>query len=146
MVPDLAVGRADGAQGAGRPVDVPHQLLVGDSPAARTAAAASSGARARGLARVQVGAQRQVAVVGEPAGDLLGLLVVAGEVVDHHHAAEGTVGQGLGQIGLDLVAAVPGDRDRLCSDRRRSWPPPFPPEASSAIRAHAILHGIAMPL
>jgi hypothetical protein len=58
-------------------------------------------------------------VVGEGAGDLLGLIVVAGQVVDDHHAAARALVEGAGAVGLDLFAVVAGDHDGLGEKRVR---------------------------
>jgi len=58
-------------------------------------------------------------VVGERAGDLLGLVVVAGQVVNHHNAAARGLVEGAGAVGLDLVAVPGGDGDGLGNERVR---------------------------
>ena len=95
------------------PADVADQALVGHPALGPGRGRGVVGAGPGGLAGVQVGADGQVAVGGEPPGDLLGRLVVAGHVVDHHHPTGRRPVERLGQVGLDLVAAVAGDRDRL---------------------------------
>ena len=98
------------------PCDVAEALLVGH-------AAGVAGRRGR-VARlgpgrvpvVQVRHQRGVAVDRERADDLLRRPVVAGHVVEHHDARLVGAVERAGEVGLDLVAAVAGDRDRLGDD------------------------------
>ena len=86
---DLAGGAGQPAQVARGAVDVADELLVGIAALRAHERRGVVRARAGRLARVQVRAERRVPVGREPAHDLLGARVVAGQVVDHHHAAAG---------------------------------------------------------
>src|ERR1035437_10033649 len=61
----------------------------------------------------------EVAGGGEGTGHLLAPAVPSGHVVDDHDTAERPVAHGLGEVGVDLVAAVAGDPDRLRGQRVR---------------------------
>src|SRR3984893_8341187 len=116
------------------PATSPTQRSSGAPPVARDAAAQAcvgdaavrAGRRRRvvragawGLAPVQVRYDRVVAVVGEVAGNLLGLVVIPGHVVDDDYAAARSLVEGAGAVGLDLVAVVAGDHDGLGEKRVR---------------------------
>ena len=73
--------------------------------------------RAGGVAEVQVDADRVVALLREPAHDLLRLSVVTGHVVDHQDPATRSGSQGTGRVGLDEIVAVPSDPHRLGEHR-----------------------------
>src|SRR6185437_10418280 len=66
---------------------------------------------------VEVRHQGRVALSGELPGDFLRLRVVPRHMVDDYHTAEHPGLEGPGEIGLDLVPAVPGNTDRLSAER-----------------------------
>nr|WP_230209208.1 hypothetical protein [Tetrasphaera sp. HKS02] len=101
---DLAVVRRQRAQVCRGRIDVGHQPLVGHA-----ATGAHDGGRigrvgAGSLAGVEVGTDRVVAELGEPAHHLLGGPVVARQVVDDHNAPTGVLTLGAGEVRLDVGA------------------------------------------
>ena len=109
---DLPAGVGLGAQEAHPARDVPDDLVIGHAPFAAGAGGEVVRA-ARPQPRVEVGADRGVAVLGELAHHLAGPLVPAGHVVDHHHAREGAGPERPRVIGLDVVSVVAGDGHAL---------------------------------
>ena len=114
---DAAVRGLVGLEMADAALDVADESLVGHSSERPD----DGGGVVRGgtgrLPAVEVRADRQITVRRELARDLLHPFVVAGHVVDHHDPATAVLTERLGEISLDLVAAVAREADRLCSQR-----------------------------
>ena len=70
--PDLAVGAGQRSRYVAAPADVADQALIGHAALGPGGGGGIVGRRARRFAPVQVGADRVVAQLGEPADDLLG--------------------------------------------------------------------------
>ena len=104
---------------AGRAVNVADEPIVGHASERPDDGRGVVGGGSRRLAAVEVRADGEVAVRRELPGDLLHPLVLAGHVVDHHDAAESSLVERLGEIGLDLVAAVAREADGLRPQRVR---------------------------
>src|SRR5437763_385193 len=83
--------------------DVADEAVVGYAALGTCGGGRIVGRGARCLAPIQVRADRVVAELGEPAGDLLRRPVVARHVVDHDDAAARPAALGGGEVGLDLV-------------------------------------------
>ena len=106
---------------AGQRLDLLHGRVHVARPGARPArlrgprgGRASSGLAPLPSRLCRLGMTRDQALVGgEAPGDLLCAAVETGHVVDDDDPAVGPVPDGLGHVGLDLVAAVAGQRDRL---------------------------------
>ena len=125
MVAALPLDKGSERRMGHRPSDVADKSCIGDTPLRPRRGRGIVRAGSRGFAVVEVGADGQVAVGGEIPRDLLGGLVIARHVVDHHDATHGRAIQWLGQIRLDRITAVTGDLDRLRPHRiahRRAAP------------------------
>ena len=85
MVATLPLDDGKRPEVAGGAAHVADQPLVGHAALGPGGGGGVVGAGPGRLPEVEVGADGQVAVGGELPGDLLGPLVVAGHVVDHHH-------------------------------------------------------------
>jgi hypothetical protein len=108
---DLAVGVGQPAQVRRRARHLADDPLVGDGDRAGRPRRRHRVVRGgpRRLAVVQVRHHRVQAADGERPGELLGLPVVAGQVMQDHDPAHRAGLERPGRVGLDLVAAVPGD-------------------------------------
>src|SRR5438093_8753790 len=69
------------------------------------------------LTEMEVGRNRDVAVVGESPGDLLGRPVPARHMVNDDHARLRADSKRAGEIRIDRVAKVPADQHRLGKER-----------------------------
>jgi hypothetical protein len=114
---DLAVGVVERVQVRRGGGDVADDLLVRHAALGPCRGRLVVRADALALPGEQVRADRGVAVRRELAGDLLGGLVVAGEVVDHHDPAPRPVAQRPRQVRLQLGALMSVDRDGACPHR-----------------------------
>ena len=124
---DLAVGVAQPAQVGRRARHLADDPLVRDGDRARRPRGRHRVVRGRagGLAMVEVRHHRVVPAGRERPGELGGLAVITGQVMDDHHAADRSRLERPGRVGLDLVTAVPGDRNALGQHRviHRRLPP-----------------------
>jgi hypothetical protein len=109
---------ADLAVGVGQPAQVRRRARhLADDPLVRDGDRAGRPRRRhrvvrggpRRLAVVQVRHHRVEAARGERPGELRGLPVVAGQVMEDHDPADRAGLERPGRVGLDLIAAVPGD-------------------------------------
>jgi hypothetical protein len=112
---DPAVGVTQPAQIRSRTGYLADDPLVWDGDRARRPRRRHRVVRGRPgrLAVVEVRHHRVETAGRERAGELLGLAVVSGQVVDDHHAADRAGLERPGRVRLDLVAVVPGDRHGL---------------------------------
>src|SRR6266581_4240293 len=111
---DLAIVGRICAQPRDRAFGVADHLGIGDA-----ALGADLGGDVVGFAFagavIEVMADRQIAVMREPAGGLAVELVPAGRVMNEHNAGEGPGTQRPRGIGRDRLVLVAVDRNRLCN-------------------------------
>ena len=107
--PDLAIGGGQGFEERGGPGGVADDLVIGN-----TTGAADHGGHIFGLAMagaaVEIRCEGGITLVGELAGRLLVPVVPAGHVVQQDDAGKGPRSDRSGEISVDDVAAVAGDR------------------------------------
>jgi hypothetical protein len=124
---------ADLAVGVGQPAQVCRRARhLADNPLVRDGDRAGRPRRRHRVIRggprrfpvVQVRHHRVEAARGERPGELLGLPVIAGQVMEDHHPAHRAGLEGPGRVGLNLVAAVPGDGYGLGQHRVVHCPSP----------------------
>src|SRR3989449_3762169 len=134
--PNLAVQIRQGPKVIDRALDIAQRAIV-----RHASGRADTGAvllrRGLPLTEMEVWRNRDVAVVGESPGDLLGRSVPARHVMNDDHARLRANSKRSRQIRIDLIAQVPADQHRLGEERfvRHRVPPSSSTTWPNAARA-----------